>query len=249
MKGNAMIKRIFLSILCLLPGSLLHSGAIDAHYDSARAKMVKVIEKEVKETGRQLGKTRLAPSVIAAMKKVPRHVFVPLRYRFFAYDNRPLPIGYGQTISQPYIVAVMTDLLAPKPTDRVLEVGTGSGYQAAVLAEIVKEVYTIEVIGALAASAQKRLKKEGYDNIRTRTGDGYYGWKEEAPFDAIIVTAAAGNIPPPLLAQLKPGGRMVIPVKGFYYVQYLLLVTKSADGKVTTRQILPVEFVPMTGEH
>jgi protein-L-isoaspartate(D-aspartate) O-methyltransferase len=248
-KGKAMTKRRFLSILCFLSGSLLHSGLIDTHYARARANMVKAIENEVRETSSQLGKARLDPSVIAAMKKVPRHTFVPLGYRLLAYKNRPLPIGFGQTISQPYVVAVMTDLLALKPTDRVLEVGTGSGYQAAVLAGIVKEVYTIEVIGELAASANKRLKEEGYTNVRTRTGDGYYGWEEKAPFDAIIVTAAAGHIPPPLLSQLKPGGRMVIPVKGFYYVQHLLLVTKTAEGKVTTRQILPVAFVPLTGEH
>lgn len=244
-----MTKRMFLSILCFLLGSLLHSGVIDTHYDSARANMVKAIENEVRETSSQLGKARLDPSVIAAMEKVPRHTFVPLRYRLWAYKNRPLPIGFGQTISQPYVVAVMTDLLALEPTDRVLEVGTGSGYQAAVLAEIVQEVYTIEVIGELAASAKERLKEEGYTNVRTRTGDGYYGWEEKAPFDAIIVTAAAGHIPPPMLSQLKPGGRMVIPVKGFYYVQHLLLVTKTAEGKVTTRQILPVAFVPLTGEH
>jgi protein-L-isoaspartate(D-aspartate) O-methyltransferase len=244
-----MTKRVRFSALLFLAGGLLHADLIQQHYANAREGMVKIIEEEVKATHGYLGKDRLDESVIEAMKKVPRHAFVPVSYRVWAYANRPLPIGYGQTISQPYIVAVMTDLLELKPKDRVLEIGTGSGYQAAVLAEIAKEVYTIEVIKELAASAKKRLKKEGYGNVKTRTGDGYYGWKEEAPFDAIIVTAAAGNIPPPLLAQLKLGGRMVIPVKGFFHVQHLLLVTKTPEGKVTIRQILPVAFVPLTGEH
>jgi protein-L-isoaspartate(D-aspartate) O-methyltransferase len=244
-----MTKRVCFAALLFLTGNLLHANAIEQHYANAREGMVKIIEEEVKETRGYLGKERLDEAVIDALKKVRRHAFVPASYRVWAYANRPLPIGYGQTISQPYIVAVMTDLLELKPTDRVLEIGTGSGYQAAVLAEIAKEVYTIEVIGELAATAKKRLKKVGYVNVKTRTGDGYYGWKEEAPFDAIIVTAAAGNIPPPLLKQLKPGGRMVIPVKGFFHVQHLLLVTKTKDGKVTTRQILPVAFVPLTGEH
>ena len=180
---------------------------------------------------------------------VPRHEYVPEQYRENAYENRPLPIGYGQTISQPYIVALMTDLLAIKPGDRVLEIGTGSGYQAAVLAELASRVYTIEIIEGLAERARKVLLQQGYTNIETRVGDGYYGWKEQAPFDAIIVTAAASHIPPPLVTQLKAGGRMIIPVGSRFMVQQLVLVEKDDAGNVSTRQILPVQFVPLTGEH
>jgi protein-L-isoaspartate(D-aspartate) O-methyltransferase len=158
-----------------------------------------------------------------------------------------LPIGHGQTISQPYIVALMTQLAAPGRDDRVLEVGTGSGYQAAVLAMLAGEVYSIEIIEPLAATARQRLR--AYPNVRTRVGDGYYGWKEAAPFDAIVVTAAAGNVPPPLVAQLKPGGRMVVPVGSSFFTQRLLLVTKDAKGRVRTRSVLPVRFVPLTGDH
>ncbi len=211
--------------------------------------MVDVIQREVKSTRGYLGRERLGKNVIDAMEKVPRHAFVLPMNRKYAYENRPLPIGYGQTISQPYIVAIMTDLLDLDPSDRVLEIGTGSGYQAAVLAEVVKEVYTIEVIGELGVAASNRLEKLGYKNIKTRIGDGYYGWKEHAPYDAIIVTAAAGNIPPPLLQQLKPGGRMIIPVKSLFQVQHLILVSKDDKGAITTRQILPVRFVPLTGKH
>jgi protein-L-isoaspartate(D-aspartate) O-methyltransferase len=180
---------------------------------------------------------------------VPRHEFVPERLRRQAYANRPLPIGYGQTISQPYIVALMTDLVEPGADDRVLEIGTGSGYQAAVLATLVGEVYTIEIIEPLGLAARARLERLGYDNVEVRLGDGYYGWPERAPFDAIVVTAAASHVPPPLIQQLKPGGRMVIPVGSRFLVQQLVLVTKDADGRVTTRQLLPVRFVPLTGEH
>jgi protein-L-isoaspartate(D-aspartate) O-methyltransferase len=185
--------------------------------------------------------------VLQAMATVPRHAFVPASQRAYAYDNRPLPIGHGQTISQPYIVALMTQLAAPRRTHRVLEVGTGSGYQAAVLATLADEVHTIEIIEPLATTARARLR--AYPNVRTRIGDGYYGWKEVAPFDAIVVTAAAGSIPPPLVAQLKPGGRMVVPVGSSFFTQRLLLVTKDAQGRVRTRSVLPVRFVPLTGDH
>jgi len=187
--------------------------------------------------------------VLAALGRVPRHEFVPVAERDRAYRNQPLPIGYGQTISQPYIVAVMTELLDPRPGDRVLEVGTGSGYQAAVLAELVKEVYTIEIIEPLGLAARKRLKTLGYDNVTVRIGDGYYGWPEKGPFDGIVVTAAASHVPPPLLAQLKPGGRMVIPVGSHFLTQQLVLIEKKTDGTLQTRQLLPVMFVPLTGEH
>jgi protein-L-isoaspartate(D-aspartate) O-methyltransferase len=164
----------------------------------------------------------------------------------FAYENRPLPIGEGQTISQPYIVALMTDLLDPKPTDRVLEVGTGSGYQAAVLAELVGKVYTIEIVEPLAKRARQILEQLGYSNVETRIGDGYNGWPEAAPFDSIIVTAAPAEIPRALIDQLRPGGRMVIPVGGSRDVQDLLLVEKRADGTAVTKRTLTVRFVPLT---
>jgi len=200
-------------------------------------------------TARETGRPMLDPRVIAAMEKVPRHLYVPADMQRNAYDNRPLPIGHGQTISQPYIVALMTDLLHVKPGDVVFELGTGSGYQAAVLAELVNQVYTIEIIPPLAKQADERLVKLGYRNIRVKIADGYYGWEEQAPFDAIIVTASAGHIPPSLVKQLKRGGRMVIPVGAPFMVQDLMLVEKQADGSITSRSILPVSFVPVTGRH
>jgi len=184
--------------------------------------------------------------VLAAMRKVPRHEFVPERWVDSAYDDGPLPIGYDQTISQPYIVALMTELLRLTPQSRVLEVGTGSGYQAAVLAEIVREVYSVEIIEPLATAAAERLKRLGYDQVRVKLGDGYLGWPEHAPFDAIIVTAGAAHVPPPLVEQLKPGGRMAIPIGEVPGEQSLLLVEKSVDGKVAERTIAPVAFVPLT---
>lgn len=245
-----MIGNILKWILVVLFGSsLLHSGVIEKRYDKARDELVETIKREVDATKGYLGRERLSKTTIDAMRSVKRHKFVPLYLRMSSYENRPLPIGYGQTISQPYIVAIMTDLLDLKSTDRVLEVGTGSGYQAAVLAEIVKEVCTIEVIPELGVAAEKRLRDLNYKNIKTRIGDGYYGWKAYAPYDAIIVTAAAGNIPPPLLKQLKPGGRMIIPVKSLFQVQHLILISKDEKGSITTRQILPVVFVPLTGKH
>lgn len=186
-------------------------------------------------------------AVLKAMGRVPRHDFVPEELRSQAYKDRPLPIGYGQTISQPFIVAYMTELLQLEPGDRVLEVGTGSGYQAAVLAELTDEVYTIEIIDELAIAARETLALTGYTKVRVKQGDGYFGWPEYAPFDGIIVTAAAGHIPPPLLEQLKPGGRMVIPVGGVYQIQSLMRVEKSAAGTVHTERLLPVRFVPFTG--
>ena len=184
-------------------------------------------------------------AVLEAMRTVARHKFVPDRLLRRAYSDGPLPIGYGQTISQPYIVAYMTEMLKPKKDHVVLEIGTGSGYQAAVLAEIVKEVYSIEVIPELGESAKKRLKDLGCTNVEIRVGDGYDGWKEHAPFDAIIVTAAASHIPPPLIEQLKPGGCMAIPVGPPMQVQQLLLVEKRDDGKVVQRSEMPVRFVPL----
>lgn len=186
------------------------------------------------------------PNVLAALRRVPRHRFVPLNLVEKAYDDTPLPIGYGQTISQPYIVAYMTEALQLKRGERVLEIGTGSGYQAAVLAEITPHVYSIEIIPELADRARRTLDETGYYHVKTRTGDGYYGWAEESPFDAIIVTAAAGHVPPPLLNQLKAGGRIIIPLGGPYEVQMLTLVEKIQDGTFRTTQLLPVRFVPFT---
>lgn len=184
-------------------------------------------------------------AVLRAMRTVPRHRFVPENLRNDAYDDRPLPIGFGQTISQPYIVALMTELLRLKPGDRVLEIGTGSGFQAAVLGEICDSVWTMEIIDELASSARDRLKRLGYDRVSVRSGDGYYGWSDRGPFDAVMVTAAAEHIPPPLVSQLADNGRMVIPVGHPFFVQNLVLVEKR-DGAVTTRTILPVRFVPLT---
>jgi protein-L-isoaspartate(D-aspartate) O-methyltransferase len=211
--------------------------------------MVRAIEADVRETSLYISRKALDSRVMSVMGTVERHRFVPDSQLAWAYANQPLPIGHGQTISQPYIVAVMTDLVSVDPGDKVLEIGTGSGYQAAVLAEMGAEVYTIEIIGDLAGEAAKRLTALGYGRVKTQHGDGYYGWQEEAPFDAIVVTAASGHIPPPLIQQLKPGGVMIIPVGSRFLVQHLVLVTKDSTGAITTRQILPVRFVPLTGDH
>jgi protein-L-isoaspartate(D-aspartate) O-methyltransferase len=186
------------------------------------------------------------PEALEAMRRVRRHRFVKPGDRDRAYGDHPIPIGYGQTISQPYIVALMTEMLEVEPDHRVLEVGTGSGYQAAVLARLVKEVYTVEIVRALSETATERLERLGYENVHVRNADGFHGWPEHAPYDRIIVTAAASLVPPPLIRQLKPGGRMCIPVGGQYAVQYLTLVEKSEDGQVTMRKELPVRFVPLT---
>lgn len=182
---------------------------------------------------------------LQAMRTVPRHFFVPKSKQRYAYDDRPLSIGHGQTISQPYIVAYMTELLQPRPGMRVLEVGTGSGYQAAVLAETGADVYSIEIVDALARSAKTAIKKADYSSINLRNGDGYFGWEDAGPFDAIIVTAAAQSIPPPLIQQLHEDGRLIIPVGPPLGTQYLVLVTKK-DGKASTRRLIPVRFVPFT---
>jgi len=186
-------------------------------------------------------------AVLDAMRRVPRHRFVPAQYERSAYADQPLPIDHGQTISQPYIVALMTELLEVDPGEAILEIGTGSGYQAAVLTELTPYVYTIEIIEALGEQAAERLAALGYATVGARIADGYYGWEEQAPFDGIIVTCAAGHIPPPLLAQLAPGGRMVIPVGPVYDVQYLVLVAKDENGTLRSESLLPVRFVPMTG--
>jgi len=186
-----------------------------------------------------------AKAVLAAMRSVPRHEFVPEKHGGRAYADMPLPIGYGQTISQPYMVAEMTRLLDLDADDRVLEVGTGSGYQAAVLTHFTPHVRTIEIVGPLAKAAKKRFDRLGYDCVEVRYGDGYHGWPGQARFDAVIVTCAVGQIPPPLVKQLKPGGRMVVPVGGPFAVQRLLFLQKNAKGEVTSRSLMAVRFVPL----
>lgn len=208
--------------------------------------MIREIEADVRYTSAEIGKKALDPRVMRVMGAVQRHQFVPTYLRNQAYANRPLPIGHGQTISQPYIVALMTDLLGVKPGDSVLEIGTGSGYQAAILSKLVRRVYTVEIVEPLAKQAEERLRRLGFSNVQVRHADGYHGWPEAGPFDAIMVTAAATHIPPPLIRQLKPGGRMVIPVGGGFATQQLVFVEKSPQGKITTRQVLPVVFVPLT---
>ncbi len=208
----------------------------EKEFDRLRFQMV---EEQIADRGIKDGR------VLQAMRKVPRHEFVPRERISDAYGDHPLPIGYGQTISQPYIVALMTELVSPQQHHKMLEVGAGSGYQAAVLGEIIDSVFTIEIVQPLASSADARLKRLGYKNIWVKHADGYYGWPEHAPFDAIVVTAAAEHIPPPLIQQLKEGGRMIIPVGHPFFVQNLVLVEKKR-GKITTRNIAPVRFVPLT---
>ncbi len=222
--------------------------ADDADYASARAAMVAEVQYYA-TLARDADDAKLDDDAIHALATVRRHEFVPEQQRPFAYENRPLPIGHGQTISQPYIVALMTDLIDPGQDDVVLEIGTGSGYQAAILGEIVKHVYSIEIIEGLADRATADLARLGYDNVTTKLGDGYYGWEEHAPFDAIVVTAAASHVPPPLVRQLRPGGRMIIPVGGRFMTQQLLLLEKTDDNEIVTRQVAAVRFVPLTGKH
>lgn len=218
-------------------------------FATARRNMVADVAALAHTVRNESGIASVDRRVLDAMARVPRHRFVPADQQHSAYRNRPLPIGYGQTISQPYIVAVMTDLMKLKPGDRVLEIGTGSGYQAAILAELAQAVYTIEIIEPLALEARTRLEALGYAKVRTKIGDGYYGWEEHGPYDSIIVTAAVSHLPPPLVRQLKPGGRMVIPLGAPFLPQQLMLVEKQSDGSVVNQQILPVRFVPLTGAH
>jgi protein-L-isoaspartate(D-aspartate) O-methyltransferase len=226
------------NVLIIILLLFIHTSVLQDKFQKERESMVKnqIENRDIKDK-----------SVLNAMRKVLRHEMVPSNVVNRAYTDGPLPIGYGQTISQPYIVAYMTEAIKPKPEHKVLEIGTGSGYQAAVLAEIVKEVYTIEIVKELYESADKKLKQLGYKNIFCKAADGYYGWEEHAPFDAIVVTAAAEHIPPPLVEQLKEGGRMIIPVGAPFLNQNLILVEKKGE-EVTTRSLLPVRFVPFTRE-
>ncbi|MHA1569493.1 MAG: protein-L-isoaspartate(D-aspartate) O-methyltransferase [Alphaproteobacteria bacterium] len=226
------MKRIVLALLVVVLTAAV--ACTEGDWEAQRARLVEIV--------RAQGVTDA--KVLAAMKKVPRHLFVPANVRYLAYQDHPLPIGHEQTISQPFIVGYMTQALKLQGGEKVLEVGTGSGYQAAVLAEIVKDVYSIEIICALATQAEERLKKLGYTNVHIKCGDGYLGWPEHAPFDGVIVTAAPDHVPQPLIDQLKVGGRLIIPVgRGF---QSLLLIIKTADG-IKRENLLPVAFVPMTG--
>lgn len=215
---------------------IIASSTLAQDYSKARKKMVaeQIAKRDIKHA-----------HTLDALRKVERHLFVPPAYMRMAYDDGPLPIGYGQTISQPYIVAYMTEIIKPKPGDKILEIGTGSGYQAAILAEIVDKVYTIEIVSELANTASDRLQRLGYDNVEVISGDGYHGLEEQAPFDAIVVTAAAEHIPPSLIQQLKDGGKMIIPVGSPFLVQTLMLVEKK-KGKISTSSLMPVRFVPFT---
>jgi protein-L-isoaspartate(D-aspartate) O-methyltransferase len=245
---------IFMQILVgLMMGSMAESTTSSGEPDwsGPHQAMMRAIHADVARNRQVLGRDHLSEPVALALAKVPRHEFVPPELQGSAYANHPLPIGHGQTISQPTIVALMTDILALGPEDNVLEIGTGSGYQAAVLSEVVTRgrVHTIEIVSALARVARKRLADLGYQTVVVHTGDGYLGLPENAPFDGIMVTAAAEKIPAPLLEQLKPGGRLVMPVGGQGETQWLTLVSKNLEGEIDRRVILPVRFVPLTGDH
>ena len=247
MKGTLILRSLALALV-LLAGAGQGARAGD-DFAAARQRMIGEIEATQREVADETGRARFARRVMQVIGEVPRHEFVRRQNRDEAYENRPLSIGHGQTISQPYIVALMTDLLELQPGDRVFELGTGSGYQAAILAKLAREVYTVEIVAPLGRQAGDVLARLGYGNVHVKVADGYYGWPEHAPFDAIVVTAAASHVPPPLVQQLKPGGRMVIPVGTSFLTQHLMVVEKAKDGSVSTRQILPVRFVPLTGRH
>lgn len=244
-----MAKIAYYLLILLVHLSFVQLATAAQDFTALRNRLVAEIEEDVRATRHYIDKASLDTRVIETIRRVPRHQFVPADQIQYSYKNRPLPIGYGQTISQPFIVALMTDLLQVKSNDLVLEIGTGSGYQAAVLAELVRQVYSIEIIEPLAKRTHQLLKHLNYTNITTKVGDGYFGWTEKGPFDAIIVTAAADHVPPPLIQQLKVGGRMVIPVGSRFQTQQLLLIVKENEKTLTTKQILPVIFVPLTGKH
>jgi protein-L-isoaspartate(D-aspartate) O-methyltransferase len=236
----------FLGGILLISFQAMESPAQDRHAAERKA-MLEEIARDAWDTRRETGRAQLNERVMEAMARVPRHRLVPAADEAHAYRNRPLSIGQGQTISQPFIVALMTDLLDVKAGDRVLEIGTGSGYQAAVLAELGTEVYTIEIIEPLGRDAARRLSELGYKNVVTRIGDGYRGWPEHAPFDSIIVTAAAPDVPQALAEQLRVGGKLVIPIGSPMGAQTLYVIQKEQDGKLSRREVLSVRFVPMTG--
>lgn len=220
---------------------------MSADQQGERHRLLTQIDAEMRATAASTGRAVLHPRVREALARVPRERFVGAQLQAYAYANQPLSIGHGQTISQPYIVALMTELLDAQPEHRVLEIGTGSGYQAAVLSGLVKEVYSMEIIGPLAQTARQRLADEGYGNVTVRHGDGYYGWPEHAPYDGILVAAVAPEIPPPLLEQLKPGGHLILPLRSDNYDEDLVLVEKAGDGTLKQTRVLAVAFVPLTG--
>lgn len=238
--GSRPFAAAFLACLSALASA--HLGCALAQPDDYAAARGRMVEQQLKGAGRDISD----PGVLKAMAEVPRHEFVPQPLREYAYSDSALPIGFGQTISQPYIVAFMTERLEPKPSDKVLEIGTGSGYQAAVLSKLVAEVYTIEIVEPLGQRAKADLQRLGFGNVRVRIGDGYRGWPEAAPFDAIILTSAVSDVPQPLIGQLKEGGRMIAPLGPSYYQDLYLL--KKQGGKLERQAVLPVRFVPMTGE-
>jgi len=218
-------------------------------YESRKQRLLEDIERDYRFTASYTGKAQPDPRVMDALEQVQRHAFISEKELPFAYENFPLPIGYGQTISQPFIVALMTDMLHIDRNDIILEVGTGCGYQTAILSLLAKEVCSSDIIGPLAVSAGERLRELGYNNVTVRHGDGYFGWPEKAPFSGIIVTATAAEVPPPLLEQIAPGGRMIIPIGETRGAQQLTLFTKNPAGKISHRFVLDVAFVPLTGDH
>jgi protein-L-isoaspartate(D-aspartate) O-methyltransferase len=243
--GNRLVRAVAFLALCALPTAAVLGADSPAGRDTTdlyRERREKLVRDHVSAEGIR------DPAVIGSMLTVPREEFVPDDLKRRAYNNEPLPIGYGQTISQPYIVALMTELLQPRKEHVVLEIGTGSGYQAAVLSRIVKRVYSVEIVEPLAVRARGTVNALGFGNVEIRVGDGYFGWEEKGPFDSIVVTAAADHIPPPLIAQLKNGGRMCIPVGQPYFTQVLKILEKDAEGRVRVRDVLPVAFVPFVRE-
>lgn len=234
------MKKIFLTVLIIVLVIAPEVVAGENIYKKLMKSKQAMVEKQIKARG------ITDANVLKAMAAVNRHDFVPAKYRAYAYKDRPLSIGYGQTISQPYVVAFMTEILSFTGNEKVLEIGTGSGYQAAILGEVAGQVFSMEIIPELYKYASDNLSRKSYSNIQLKSGDGYYGWEEHAPFDRIIVTCAAGHIPPSLLKQLKNGGRMIIPVGKPWAVQSLVLVEKDMNGRVTTRNMMTVRFVPLT---